>query len=190
VHWRISCWRYYIRVKHTWLTLATFVLFPATTAFAQAGATARPDLGKLLTSGMTVWITDSSGQERRARVVSVSGDAVTTSADGVSRRLAMNDIRRVAVRQSDSLLNGALIGAGAAIASGLFLCTRTEPWRNCRDDVGPMMRIGAIGAGVGIGIDALLRGRQTIYAADSGRSVWVAPVLGRDVRALHLYVRF
>jgi hypothetical protein len=104
----------------------------------------------------------------------------------VSRRLTTNDISRVEVRQSDSLLNGALVGAGAAIASGLFLCTRAEPWRNCRDDVGPMLRIGAIGAGVGIGIDALIRGRQTIYGADRGGSVRVAPVLGRDVRALQL----
>ena len=52
----------------------------------------------------------------------------------------------VAVRESDSLLNGALIGTGAAVASGLLLCTMMEPWENCRDDYGPMARIGAIGA--------------------------------------------
>jgi hypothetical protein len=174
-------------VKRTWLTLAMLVLFSATAASAQTAGTARPDLGNLLTPGMTVWITDSSGQEQRARIVGVSGDAVTTSVEGLSRRLTANDIRRVEVRQSDSLWNGALIGAGAAIASGLFLCTRTEPWENCRDDVGPMLRIGAIGAGVGIGIDALIRGRRTIYG---GASVRVTPVLGRKVRALQLSVHF
>jgi hypothetical protein len=173
-----------------WPSFAMLVLFSATTASAQTAATVRPDLGNLLTPGMTVWITDSSGQEQRARIVGVTGDAVTTSADGVSRRLTTNDIRRVEVRESDSLLNGALIGAGVAIASGLFLCTRGEPWENCRDDVGPMLRIGAIGAGAGIGIDALIRGRRTIYGADDGASVRVAPVLGRDVRALQLSVRF
>ena len=99
---RISCWEYFMRVKHTWLTLAMLVLFSATTASAQTAGTARPDLGNLLTPGMTVWITDSSGQEQRVRIVGVSGDAVTTSADGVSRRLTTNDIRRVEVRQSDS----------------------------------------------------------------------------------------
>jgi len=184
-----------MRVKHTWLThiwptLAMLVLFSAATASAQTAAPARPDLGDLLSPGMTVWITDASGQEQRARIIGVSGDAVTTSADGVSRRLATNDIRRVEVRQSDSLLNGALIGAGVAIASGLFLCTTTEPWQNCRDDVGPMLLFGAIGAGAGIGIDALIRGRRTIYAAHRGASVRVAPVLGRDVRALQLSVHF
>ena len=72
------------------------------------------------------------------------------------------------VRESDSVLNGALIGAGVAVASGLFLCTRTEPWRNCRDDVGPILRIGAIGAAVGAGIDALIRRRRPVLSAELG----------------------
>jgi hypothetical protein len=177
-------------VRHNWLILSMLVLFSATTVSAQSAATARPDLGNLLTTGMTVWITDSSGQEQRVRIVGVSGDTVTTSANGVSRRLAADDIRRVEVRQSDSLLNGALIGAGTAVASGLFLCTRTEPWRNCRDDVAPMLRIGAIGACAGIGIDALIRGRRTIYRAERAASVRVAPVVGRGVRAFQLSVEF
>jgi hypothetical protein len=177
-----------MHVKHNRLVM--LVLLSATTASAQTAGTARPDLGNLLTPGMTVWITDSSGQEQRARIVGVSGDAVTTSAGGVSRRLTTNDIRRVEVRRSDSVLNGALIGAGAAIASGLFLCTRTEPWENCRDDVRPMLRVGAIGAGIGIGIDALIRGRRTIYGADSGVSLRVAPVLDRNMQALQLSVHF
>jgi hypothetical protein len=181
---------YSMRVKHTWPALALLILFSAAIASAQTAGTVWPDLGNLLAPGMTVWITDSSGQEQRVRIVGVSGDAVTTSAGGVSRRLTTNDIRRVEIRQPDSLLNGALVGAGAAVVSGLFLCTRTEPWENCRDDVGPMVRIGAIGAGVGIGIDALIRGRRTIYGWDRGASVWVAPVLGRDVRALRLFLHF
>src|SRR5690242_18479088 len=64
--------------------------------------------------------------------------------------IAAAESRQANPRTSDSLLDGALIGAGVAIAGGLFLCTRTEPWENCRDDVGPIVRIGAIGAGVGI----------------------------------------
>ena len=146
------------------------MLVAATTASAQTAGTVRPDLGDLLTPGMTVWITDPSGHEQWARIVGVSGDTVTTSADGVSWRLTTNDISRVEVRHWDSLLNGALVGAGAALASGLFLCTRTEPWENCRGDVGPMLRIGAIGAGVDIGLDALIRGRRTIYGADVTRA--------------------
>ena len=165
-------------VKHKWLTFAMLVLFSATTAAAQTAATPRTEPGNLLTTEMTVWIVDSSGHEQRERVVNVSGDTVTTSANSDSRRLLTNDIQHVEVRQSDSPVNGALIGAGTAVASGLFLCTRTEPWRNCRDDVGPMLRIGAVGAATGIGIDALIRGRRTIYRAGRGASMRVAPVVG------------
>jgi hypothetical protein len=107
-------------------------------------------------------------REEKTRTVAVSGDIVTTAAGDDIRRLRTSDVRRVRVRHSDSVINGTLIGAGAAVASGLFLCRLTETWENCRDDVGPMFRIGAIGAGVGIGIDALIRGRRTIYEAAQG----------------------
>jgi hypothetical protein len=179
-----------MRAKHSWLTLAMLLLSSATTGSAQTAGTGRPDLGTLLTPGMAVWITESSGQEHQARIVGVSGDAVTFSAEGASRRLATNDIGRIEVRQSDSLLNGALSGAGAAIASGLFLCTRSESWENCRDDVGPMLRIGAIGAGAGIALDALIRGRQTIYEANHGAAVLVMPIVGDDVQGLQLSLQF
>ena len=95
----------------------------------------------------------------------------------------------VAVRESDSLLNGALIGAGVGVASGLFLCTRTEPWRNCRDDVGPMIKIGAIGAGIGIGIDALIR-RKVYQSASGATEVHAAPIVGRRAKGLRLSVKF
>ena len=93
------------------------------------------------------------------------------------------------VRQSDSLLNGALIGAGAAVASGLVFCTLGESWDNCRDDVGPMIKIGAIGAGIGMGIDALIR--KKIYQSASGATeVHAAPIIGRRAKGLQLSVRF
>ncbi len=93
------------------------------------------------------------------------------------------------VRQSDSLVNGALIGAGVAVASGLAFCTMMEPWDNCRDDYGPMLRIGAIGAGIGIGIDALIR-KKVYQSASGGTVVHAAPILGRRAQGLRLSVKF
>lgn len=94
-----------------------------------------------------------------------------------------------AVRQSDSLLNGALIGAGAGVASVLFICRQMEPWRVCLDDVGTMARFGALGAGIGMGVDALIR--KKVYQSASGATeVHAAPILGRRAKGLRMSVSF
>jgi hypothetical protein len=88
------------------------------------------------------------------------------------------------------VLNGALIGAGVAIAGGLFLCTRTEPWENCRDDVGPIVRIGAIGAGIGIVVDALIRSPAADDSSRRSTAVRVVPFLGRGLGGAAVSVGF
>ena len=95
----------------------------------------------------------------------------------------------VTVRESDTLLNGALIGAGTAVASGLVFCTMMEPWDNCKDDVGPMLKLGAIGAGIGMGIDALIR--KKVYQSASGETeVHATPLIGSRAKRLRLSITF
>ena len=93
------------------------------------------------------------------------------------------------VRQSDSLLNGALIGAGAGVASGLFFCTLMEPWEICRDDFAAMAKVGAIGAGIGMGIDALIR-KKIYQTAYGGAEIQAAPLIGRRAKGVRLSVTF
>ena len=178
-----------------WLErLVLLVLFLAWTACAvsaQTNAAAPHSLESTLRPGMTVWITESSGREEKTRIVSVASDIVTATSGADTRRFRTADITRVRARHFDSVLNGALIGAGAAVAAGLFLCTRTEPWENCRDDVGPMLRIGALGAGIGIGVDALIRRRRTIYEAARGSTrLSAGPIAGRHARGIRISVTF
>jgi hypothetical protein len=112
-----------------------------------------------------------------------------STASAASAQTPQVSVSAPTVRQSDSLLNGALIGAGTAVASGLVFCTLMEPWDNCRDDVGPMIKIGAIGAGIGMAIDALIR--KKIYQSASGATeVHAAPMVGRRAKGLQLSVSF
>jgi hypothetical protein len=171
--------------------LILFSLSPQSKLFAQTGSVTQPTLHELLNPGMTVWITDSNGQERKTRIISVADDIVTTTGDGTVRRLQTADISRIRAPHFDSVLNGALIGAGAAVASGLLFCRSMEPWENCRDDVGAMFLIGATGAGIGIGIDALFRGRQTIYEAPKASArVRAVPMIGRRAAGFNLSFSF
>ena len=171
-----------------------FVLFSVSTGSARAAQAPRgveSTLETILRPGMTVWITEADGQEERARIVGASGDIVTIDTGAGSRPLRTIDVVRVRARRSDPVINGGLIGAGAAVASGLFLCSLTETWANCRDDVGPMLRIAAIGAGAGIGIDALIRGRQTIYeAAPRSARLQAAPIVGGRAAGLQILLTF
>jgi hypothetical protein len=181
-------------IHRTIATFAVLSVFSASTGplvLAQTAQDAPRTLGTAVTPGMDVWITDSSGREEKSRIVGVSGGIVTSTAGGDVRRFNASDVRRIRARQSDSVMNGALIGAGAAVASALFLCTRMEPWENCRDDVGPLLLIGGIGAGVGIGIDALIRGRKTIYEAPEGSAeLHAVPIIGRRAGGMRLSLAF
>ena len=91
----------------------------------------------------------------------------------------------VPVRESDSLWNGALIGAGAGVASHLLVCRTMEPWDVCRSDFGPMLKFAALGAGIGAGIDALIRKR--IYQSATGATqIHASPFIGRGAQGLRL----
>ena len=127
--------------------------------------------------------TGTSWLQRIATVVVLSIWAVPAA----SAQTSQPDV--VEVRQSDSLLNGALIGAGVAVASGLGFCTLMEPWENCRDDFGPMLKVGAIGAGIGMGIDALIR-KKVYQTASDGVEVRTSALIRRRVKGLQLSVRF
>jgi hypothetical protein len=173
------------------LALAIASSICSVSTLAAQPQTAEPRLESVLLPGMTAWITDSTGLEEKTRIASVSPDLVTTTVGDRVRELNASDVRRVTVRRPDSLLNGALIGAGSAVASGLFLCHLTEPWENCRDDVGPMLRIGAVGAAIGAGVDALIRGRKTIYEAGRPAArIQAIPIVGRRAAGLQVSLAF
>ena len=115
--------------------------------------------------------------------------AIWTVTTGSVASAQTSQAGQVTVRESDSLLNGALIGAGAGIASHLLLCRTMEPWDVCRNDVGPMLKFGALGAGIGIGIDALIR--KKIYSSASGETqIHASPLIGSRAQGLRLSVSF
>jgi hypothetical protein len=179
---------------HISLSLVRIALIVLCFASAGPGISAQtrdePRLDRILSPGMTVWITDSTGREEETRIVGLSGDTVRTATGGGTRLFRTTEIVRARVRKTDSVVNGALIGAGVAVASGLFLCRLTEPWEIC-GNAGPLLQIGAVGAGAGAGIDALIRGRMTIYEAAPGKTrVRLMPALALRSAGLQLSLSF
>src|SRR5215208_1921647 len=106
-----------------WLTrlalLTAFHVCSASTLRAQQLPAGEPRVETVLLPGMTVWITDATGREEKTRITRVSTDVLTAIVDDDVRHLRAADVTRVRVRRSDSLIDGALIGAGTAVGSGL-----------------------------------------------------------------------
>lgn len=76
----------------------------------------------------------------------------------LSAPLPPDGLQRASVhRESDPLWNGALIGAAIGFAGSRLICRSMEPWDVCLSDASSMLTSAAIGAAIGLGIDALIR---------------------------------
>jgi hypothetical protein len=117
----------------------------------------------------TVFVRNTDGRTTTGKLLAFSPDALVLVVDGEERRIARASILRVQTR--DSLKNGAIIGA----VTGLLLGSLTAGIADCTSSSGvngcPGLRFSFLAfsvatyTGLGAGIDALIPGRTTIYAA-------------------------
>jgi hypothetical protein len=119
--------------------------------------------------GSKVYVQDDASVETKGRLLRLDPASLVIQVDGAERTFESTRIRRVQKR--DSLRNGALIGAVFGATYGLVAvavadCPGDDPGGPC-----PWARAGlfAFGIGtwtaVGIGIDAVIPGRTTLYQA-------------------------
>ena len=150
------------------------------------------DVVWLVQPGDTLTITDNAGVRVRGKLVQISTSSLMLDASRTLYQFKESDIERIE-RRGDSLMNGALIGAAGAIASTLLVCRSMEPWKVCLNNpnIAPWFLTGAVGAGMGVGIDALIRGDRVLYARPqaSQPSVSVAPIFGRGQKGVLMSVR-
>ena len=120
-----------------------------------------------------VWWSEAAGGEparKRTKGVLLKADASEIEIQGGngSLRLARPQVTRVdvVIGGGDSLKNGALIGAAAGVAYGLFI------WAYLRGEIeesapAVVLPMATIGTAIGAGIDAIVRGdrTRTVYRA-------------------------
>jgi hypothetical protein len=138
----------------------------------------------LVKPGDKIDVIGVDGIRTRGKIESLTPASLRLSTNGGFRDFAQKDALEIKQKRSDSLANGALIGAvsagGFLGVSAIVLCSGGE----CNSD-GPqiaavILTYTGIGAAIGVGIDAMIRHRQTIYkqpAQSALRSVGVAPLL-------------
>jgi len=171
------------------------VLVTATASMvgAQEVASSFDQLRILVKPKDTVSVTDSSGQEIRGTIAALSSASLELVVDGNRRTFLDSDIRTIRQRRSDSLRNGALWGFGVGTGIGLLGCFSAASESGEFGLVPPCALVyGGMGAGIGVGVDAMIRRTQVIYSKPTGSSarLTVSPVVARERKAVLVSVGF
>jgi hypothetical protein len=163
------------RILHAVSVVLALLALPSA-SFAQANASAIPDLVR---SGQRLSIVDDAGRQVEGRIRSITKDAIGVSFRGTTVDLPLERIVRI--ERPDGIRNGALIGLGFGVATGIVggLCDPQGRGRRAW-----FVPISALGNGViwmafGTGIDALVNNRRTIYQRGEGPKARVTPGIGR-----------
>lgn len=177
--------------RYTMAALVFFALAPVADANAQPVAGNFEQLRAKVRNGETIYLTDDAGGEMKATVLGVSPSALSLAVDGSAREFGPDRVRTIRKRYNDPVWQGALIGAIVGISPGLAYCAGRSDGA-CSGTGGAFLSMGALGAGIGIGIDALIQGKKRIYEAGAGSSktIAVAPVLSPNTKGLRVSFQF
>lgn len=169
-----------------------FALAPPVVANAQPVSSDFEQLRASTRAGDTVYVTDDAGFEIKGKVLDLSPNALALMVDGQRREFGPARVRTIRKRHADPVWQGALIGAGIGMAPFLGYCvSATESGEKCSDQGSLIAMYGALGGGIGAAVDALIRGKRSIYQAPGGpKTIKVSPVFSSKTRAVRFSVLF
>lgn len=185
-------------MKHLTATGAAFLLLcvGGTRVEAQGVASSFDQLSVLVKPGDKITVVDLAGREAEGRIGMLSRDRLRLVTPAGPWELGEVDVAQIRQRRSDSLQNGAIIGAAAGAGYGLALLAIAA---SANDGGGPipagvvtgMVVFTGIGAAAGAGIDALIARKQVIYRKPPGENRFsVSPLLGRGRRGAAVTLTF
>jgi len=155
--------------KMTKLVVAAGVIaMTAVPSFAAQEARTLDQLRMLVRPGDTITVTGADGADVKGTIEGLSSSELELRVRDVDRRLREADIQRIRQRRDDSLADGARKGfvVGAVLGTLAFASVVGE-------DGGAVAGAafigiyGMFGAGVGAGLDAMVRHDRTIYSASA-----------------------
>ena len=157
---------------HRYVPLIVLLACGGAACAARPPARTFADLDARVRPGRTLFVIDDSGTETRGRLAVLSADALTLDTVGSPRTFPAARVRQVQ-RYGESLWNGLLIGSavglpGTLLADPPYRACRSDPARLCADTAAAagQRALGlAMMAGIGAGIDALMRSRNQVYLA-------------------------
>ena len=178
---------------HSTLVLVAVLAVPAV-ARGQEPAATFDQLRFVLAPQSDIRILETNGRTVKATFVGFSGESLDVLVDGSRQLISPEDVVRIGQRKDDSLSNGARNGLIAGAAIGLL--GGIEITREAGGSAGVFIPVGmaiygGIGAGIGVGIDALIKAERTVYDARARRtSLSIAPILWRERKGVAVTLGF
>jgi hypothetical protein len=163
---------------------------PARVDAQDIAATSFDQLRLLVRLGDTVSVTDASGHQIKGKLASLTDTSLSLAGD--SRNFVERDVESVSRHDHAHLRTGALwgfgVGAGLGVLAGAAVCEYT-----CNPAVytAGALLYGGLGAGVGVGISAMIPTEQLIFRSRSSTTrLTVAPMLSPNRQGLSVSLRF
>ncbi len=168
------------------------VLSAPAAARAQPVAETLDQLRFVLEPGADIRVVGIDGKTVAGTFETISGASLALTVHGARVSLEQDRILCIRQRRDDSLGNGArngfIVGAALGLLGGLAI--HSEGGSAAFIPATTLM-YGGIGAGVGVGIDALIRSERTVYDAHARHaSLSIAPVVVRTRKGVAVTVGF
>lgn len=162
--------------------LAVLVVFVAGRAQAQELAGTLDQLRVLVKPGEQLTVTDTAGKSLRGRLTQLDDSSLVLEDGKHTYRFGTVDIERISRRGGDSVGNGASIGLaiGAVFGAGVAISVGETLYA-----IPAGLVYGGLGAGIGVGIDALIRGQRLVYVR-SKTTLSLAPIISRERKGVML----
>jgi hypothetical protein len=145
-------------------------------------------------TGDTVYVAGEDGREREAKILDLSASSLAVSIGGARSDLGEASVNRIRQRVPDGLRNGALIGFLVGGAGSIAGAKALEsPAGSCSGGCVAVNLAygGGAGALIGLGIDALIKGKKTIYELrPEAQRILLRPVLLSGTTAVTVAVSF
>jgi hypothetical protein len=154
---------------------------PPLAAVINVQASLLEDLALRVNLDDQIQVEDQSGATTTGRLTRLRNDEITIGSGAGERHFTREAVRQVALRRQP-LRMATLIGAGAGAAIGGVAACTGEDREECID--APILA-GAVGAGVGLAVGALIHKTAIVYPEPEKRTV-VVPAVSRG--AVGVYV--
>jgi hypothetical protein len=174
--------------------MSAFLLLSPQTATAQE-ARSFEQLQLLVKPGDRIFVTDATGNVTEGRVASLSRSALSLTSKTSTKDWSESEVSKIRQWRSDSLKNGALIGTGVgfglSLAGAVIFCSE---FRGCGGEAAAIVAVyTGIGAGIGVGIDALIPSKQTVYLGGKAISlnrIKLKPIVGNSRKGVAVAFSF